>query len=134
MNVCDFFKAPFELFLRDSKALGFVDNNVSPELVRLAYDRIRFPVMQTTKTQDVEFYLPYPFCVQRGAALTIPTGLHIEVAPGIGCVLSPVSFLSFEKSIVLKGRDEHLLVTVQAKENHSFGEGDRYMTGIFVGA
>ena len=100
-GIAEFHKVSFDQFLQDAQKTGFVDDETNSELIKIMWDRIKLPVRATGGSAGYDFFLPFPFSVYPGAAITIPTGIRAEIQPGWFLMLVPRSGLGFKHGMRL---------------------------------
>lgn len=144
-EVARFHKVSFEQFFEDSKKAGFVDDDADPELVRVAYDRIKLPTRATKGSAGYDFYLPYPFSLYAMRNMTIPTGINVQLEPGWMLMLVPRSGLGTKYGMRLVNtigvidsdyffakNEGHILAGITVSNNMCLTDGDRFAQGIIV--
>ena len=143
--VAEFHKVSFDQFLQDSKACGFTCDDTPVEIVKAIWSRIKLPKRATSGSAGYDFYLPYPFCLQAGKSVTIPTGIRVDIQPGWCLVLIPRSGLGFkygfrfantlgliDSDYFFADNEGHMHAKIYTDSNMSLQEGDRYMQGVFL--
>lgn len=144
-EVARFYKVSFDQFLQDSKKNNFTDNETSPEIVKMIWDKIKLPTRATKGSAGYDFYLPYPFFLKAGATLTIPTGIRVEINEGWFLGLIPRSSLGFKYGVRLLNtfgcvdsdyffaeNEGHIMAKITADTNMCLQDGDRFMQGLLL--
>ena len=144
-GIAEFHKVSFSQFMQDSKKTGFIDDDTDPESVKVAWERIKLPARATGGSAGYDFFLPYPFAILNQAAVTIPTGIRVDMQPGWFLMLAPRSGLGFKYGLRFKNippiidsdfyyadNEGHIMVKITVDSNMCLQEGDRYMQGLFL--
>ena len=143
-GVAEFQKVSFSQFLQDSKKTGFIDEETSPEIVKVIWENIKLPARATSGSAGYDFYLPYPFSLYANGAVTIPTGIRVEIRPEWALVLAPRSSLGFkygmrlvstlgiiDRDFAYSETEGHIMVRITVDTNMCLQEGTRFVQGIF---
>lgn len=144
-GIAEFHKVSFSQFLQDSKKTGFINDETDPEIVKAIWEKIKLPARATGGSAGYDFYLPYPFSLEPGVDITIPTGIKVDMQPGWCLFLVPRSGLGFKYGFKLKNtlgvidadyfyaeNEGHMMAKISVDSNMCLQEGDRYMQGIFL--
>jgi dUTP pyrophosphatase len=145
LGVAEFHKVSFNQFLQDSKKAGFVSDETDPEIVKVIWESIKLPARATGGSAGYDFYLPYPFSIKPKMAITIPTGIRIDMQPGWFLGLVPRSGLGFKFGMRLINtfgvtdadyfwaeNEGHIMARISVENNMCLQEGDRFMQGILI--
>lgn len=143
-GIAEFHKVSFAQFLQDSKKTGFITDETDPELVKVIWESIKLPERATGGSAGYDFFLPYPFAVNKNVAVTIPTGIKADIQPGWCLVLMPRSGLGFKYGFRLlntlglidadyffSDNEGHIMAKATTDVNVCFNEGDRFIQGVF---
>lgn len=144
-GVAEFHKVSFDQFLKDSKATGFTNDEVSPELIKVFYEKIKLPIRATSGSAGYDFFLPYPFFLAEHKEVTIPTGISVDIQPGWCLALFPRSGLAFNRGVrlvntvgiidsdyIFAENEGHIIVKLSCEKNMCLQDGDRFVQGIFL--
>lgn len=141
----EFHKVSFKQFLQDIKKAGFFDDVTPEEVIKIVYDCIKLPKRATSGSAGYDFFLPVSFSMYRGSAVTIPTGIKVDIKPGWFLQLAPRSSLGFKCGMRLLNtvgiidsdyssaeNEGHIVIRFTADQNMCLCEGDRFVQGIFI--
>ena len=144
-GVAEFHKVSFDQFFQDAKNTGFVDDETSPEIIKLIWEAIKLPVRATGGSAGYDFYLPLSFSLYAEGAITIPTGIRAEIQPGWFLMLVPRSGLGFKHGLRLLNtcgiidsdyfyadNEGHIMAKITVEKNLCLGAGDRFMQGLLI--
>lgn len=144
-GIAEFYKVSFNQFYQDSKKNGFIDDETSPEIVKLIWEKIKLPTRATGGSAGYDFYLPYSFYLHGGATLLIPTGVRADIQPGWFLGLVPRSGLGFKHGMRLLNtfgvvdsdyfyadNEGHIMAKITVEKNMCLNDGDRFMQGILI--
>ena len=146
MNIVgNFHKVSFDRFLKDSIQCGFVTNDMPIEIIKEIWEKIKFPRRATNGSAGYDFSSPFPFCLQSGQSVNIPTGISATIAPGWFLMMLPRSGLSFHYGTRLANtasvvdsdyfyseNEGHIFAKLTCEKNLSLQNGDRFAQGIFL--
>ena len=68
-----FEKVSFESFRKDGLKYGWTE-----EAIRVAYDNVKLPEKKTKYSAGYDFVTPYPFTLNPGHQIIIPTGIKVR--------------------------------------------------------
>ena len=144
-GIAEFHKVSFDQFLQDSKTCGMVSDETPDEIVKAIWERIKCPQRATEGSAGYDFYAPYPYCIQDGGTITMPTGIRADIQPGWCLVLVPRSSLGFMYGMRLENslgiidadyfyveNEGHILVRFSVSSNYSMVDGAKFVQGIFL--
>lgn len=144
-GVAEFHKVSFNQFIQDAKKNGFVYDEIDPEIVKVIWDKIKLPVRATGGSAGYDFYLPFPFSLEAGSTVTIPTGIKVDIQPGWFLSLVPRSGLGFKYGMrllntfgvidcdyIYADNEGHIMAKITCETNMCLNDGDRFMQGIFI--
>lgn len=144
-GIAEFHKVSLSQFIRDSKTYKLVPDDISEEMMKAVWSRIKCPKRATGGSAGYDFCTPFPFCLQTGRSIVVPTGIRVDMQPGWFLMLLPRSGLSFKFGTRLGNtagivdadyyyaeNEGHILVKMSCASNMSLQEGDRFVQGIFV--
>lgn len=144
-GIAEFHKVSFNQFLQDAKKTGFVDDEASPELIKVIWNAIKIPTRATCGSAGYDFYLPFPFSLYSNGAVTIPTGIRVDIQPGWFLMLVPRSGLGFKHGLRLLNtagiidsdyfyaeNEGHIMAKITVDKNMCLQEGDRFIQGLLV--
>lgn len=97
MEEIRFEKVSYEQFYKDSKKLGFID-----EEIKEAYDGIVLPKRGTKGSAGYDFVTPFMFILnEHNDLVTLPTGIRVKMPQNVCLVLMPRSGLGFKTGMRL---------------------------------
>lgn len=144
-GIAEFHKVSFKQFLEDSKKTGFINDETSPENVQLIWEKIKLPARATGGSAGYDFFLPYPFSLNVGTTVMIPTGIRVDMQPGWFLMLSPRSGLGFKHGMHFMNippiidsdyfyadNEGHIMAKIAVANNMCLQEGSRFMQGLFI--
>lgn len=144
-GIAEFHKVSFSQFLQDAKKTGFINEDIDPQLVKEMWEQVKLPTRATGGSAGYDFYLPFPFSLRPGVAITIPTGIRAEIQPGWCLILLPRSGLGFKHGMRLLNtlglidadyffadNEGHIMARVIVDNNMCLQNGDRFMQGVFL--
>lgn len=144
-GIAEFQKVSFSQFLKDSIETGFADKTISPDLIKILWDRIKIPTRATGGSAGYDFYLPFPFSVPEEGVVTIPTGIRANIRPGWFLMIVPRSSLGFKHGMRLLNsvgiidsdyfyaeNEGHIIAKITVEKNMCLQDGDRFIQGILM--
>ena len=71
------------------------------EELRNYYDNIKLPTRSTDNAAGYDFYSPFPFKIETGCTIKIPTGIRVDIDSNWWMLLCPKSGIGFKNHIHL---------------------------------
>lgn len=130
-DVSVFHKVSFDQFLQDSKTAGFVDNETSPEIVKIVWENLKLPIT-ATKRQTYHFFLPYSFYLCPDKTIIVPTGINrlTGFCQEIKLTARPCLEKKHGMKVETIYNNEHILAKISVESNLCLSEGDKFARGI----
>lgn len=144
-GIAEFHKVSFTQFMEDSIKCGFITEDIDEEIVKTIWDGLKLPARATPGSAGYDFYLPFPFSLNPGKQITIPTGIRVDMQPGWVLVLSPRSGLGFKYGLHLVNtlgiidadyyfaeNEGHIMAKISVETPMCLRENDRFIQGLFL--
>ena len=144
-GIAEFHKVSFKQFAEDAKKTGFINEDIDMQSVEEIWKQIKLPARATGGSAGYDFYLPFPFSLRPGIAVTIPTGIRAEIQPGWCLILLPRSGLGFKHGMrflnvvplidadyYFANNEGHIMAKITVDNNMCLQNGDRFMQGVFL--
>lgn len=107
----NFEKIPFETFLKESKAAGFIDDWVNNELIYAVWLNIKPP---TKKLSLYEIYSPWAFHVDENKQIILPTGYKAIIPEYYYLEYIPSDNFSYKGRI---RNNKHIILKIESKKS-----------------
>ena len=144
-GIAEFHKISLGQFAEDSLKAGFITKETPEETIRAIWEGIRLPSRATGGSAGYDFFMPYPFSINPGRQITIPTGIRVDMQPGWFLMLLPRSGLGFKYGFRLVNtcgiidadyyyadNEGHIMAKISVESPMCLQEGDRFIQGLFI--
>ena len=99
LRVGEFEKVPYEQFAKDWLKTFAEPGDIEireEAVIKDAYDTLSLPTRNDADSAGYDFYSPLDFVLDPGEAITVPTGIRVQIMPGFWLMCAPRSGMGFK--------------------------------------
>ena len=147
-RIATFEKVSWERYLLDWLRITDVDpvdKEQWIEWLKDEWEHLEMPKRATAGSAGYDFKVPCAIGMTPGCPTTVPTGVRCKIEPGWMLALFPRSGLGFNAGMHLNNtvgiidsdyyyasNEGHIMARIDAKEEFTLCEGDRFIQGVFI--